>query len=86
MRLEPVLHNKRSHCNEKPAHLSEEKPQLAATRESLHAADPTQPKIKKKKENLKIKKKKEIKVHLELSTKLGQSHSASSEVITNRQR
>lgn len=28
----------------------------------------------------------EIKVHLELSTKLGQSHLASSEAITNRQR
>ena len=23
-RLEPMLHNKRSHCNEKPSHLNEE--------------------------------------------------------------
>ena len=34
-RLEPVLHNKRSHHNEKPVHCNE---------------DPTQPKIKIKKE------------------------------------
>ena len=34
VRLEPVLHNKRSHHNEKPAHRNEEKPPLAATRES----------------------------------------------------
>ena len=32
--LEPMLHNKRSHCNEKPAHHNEEEPPLAATRES----------------------------------------------------
>ena len=33
VRLEPVLHNKRSHCNEKPVHRNEEWPPLAATRE-----------------------------------------------------
>ena len=26
MRLEPMLHNKRSHCNKKPAHCNEEYP------------------------------------------------------------
>ena len=31
--LEPVLYNKRSHCNEKPAHHNKEKPPLATTRE-----------------------------------------------------
>ena len=35
--LEPVLRNKRSHCNEKPAHHNK-KPQLARARESLHPA------------------------------------------------
>ena len=48
--LEPVLCNKKSHCNEKPAHHSEEQPPLTTTRESLHARskeDPTQPKINK---------------------------------------
>ncbi|KAJ8789606.1 hypothetical protein J1605_022133 [Eschrichtius robustus] len=30
VRLEPVLHNKRSHRNEKPAHRNEEQPPLAA--------------------------------------------------------
>ena len=39
---EPVLLNKRSHCNEKPTHCNEEKPLLAATRESLHASTKTQ--------------------------------------------
>ena len=34
VRLEPMLHNKRSHCNEKPVHRNEEQPLLAATRES----------------------------------------------------
>ena len=34
--------NKRSHCNEKPAHRNEESPLLATTRESLHAAAKTQ--------------------------------------------
>ena len=33
-RLEPVLHNKRSHGNEKPAHCKEEWPRLTATGES----------------------------------------------------
>ena len=42
MRLEPVLRNKRSHRNEKPAHRNKECPLLAATRESLHAATKTQ--------------------------------------------
>ena len=36
--LEPVLHNKRSHCNEKPTHRNEELAPLAATRESPCAA------------------------------------------------
>ena len=40
--LEPVLCNKRSHHNEKPTHLNEEEPLLAATRESLRAATKTQ--------------------------------------------
>ena len=40
--LEPVLCNKRSHCNEKPAHRNEEQPPLAATRERLRAATKTQ--------------------------------------------
>ena len=40
--LEPVLCNKRSHHNEKPAHRSEEEPPLTATRESPHAATETQ--------------------------------------------
>ena len=53
VRLEPVLHNKRSHLepvlgnkrsyrNEKPAHRNEEQPQLTATSESLCAATKTQ--------------------------------------------
>ena len=41
-RLEPVLRDKRSHCNEKPAHHNKEKPPLAATRESQRAATKTQ--------------------------------------------
>ena len=40
--LEPVLRNKRSHDNEKPAHCNEEWPPLAATRESPHTATKTQ--------------------------------------------
>ena len=44
--LEPVLRNKRSHRNEKPAHTNDEQPPLAATRESPHAAK----KKKRKKE------------------------------------
>ena len=40
--LEPVLHNKRSHCIEKPVHRNEEWPPLAATRESPRAATKTQ--------------------------------------------
>ena len=45
--LEPTLH-KRSHRNEKPAHLNEEYPPLVATRESPRSnKDPKQPKINK---------------------------------------
>ena len=40
--LEPVLHNKRSHRNEKTAHCNKEQLPLAATRESPHAATKTQ--------------------------------------------
>ena len=40
--LEPVLHNKRSHDNEKPAHRNEEQPLLTVTKESLRAATKTQ--------------------------------------------
>ena len=40
--LEPVLGNKRSHRNGKPAHHNEEYPLLAATRESPRAATKTQ--------------------------------------------
>ena len=39
--LEPVLHNKRSYCNEKPEHHKEEQPQLT-TRESPCKATKTQ--------------------------------------------
>ena len=35
--LEPVLRNKRSHRNEKPAHRNEEQPPLATTREGPRA-------------------------------------------------
>ena len=47
--LEPMLHNKRSHCNEKPMHRNKEQPPLAATRESPRAATKTQCSQKKKK-------------------------------------
>ena len=40
--LEPVLCNKRSRDNEKPAHRNEEWPPLAATRESPQAETKTQ--------------------------------------------
>ena len=52
--LEPVLHNKRSYHNEKPAHRNEEWPPLTATREKPARSneDPTQPKINLKKKNL----------------------------------
>ena len=51
--LEPMLHNKRSHHKEKPAHRNEKLPPLAATRESPHTATKTQrsQKFKKKKVN-----------------------------------
>ena len=41
--LEPVLRNKRSHRNEKPAHHNEEEPPLAVTREKPTCSneDPT---------------------------------------------
>ena len=45
--LEPVLRNKRSHCNEKPAHHNEEQPPLATTRESPRAATKTQRSLNK---------------------------------------
>ena len=47
--LDPVLHNKRSHPSERPAHRNKGWPLLAATRESPCAAtkDPMQPKINK---------------------------------------
>ena len=41
MHLEPMLRNKRSHCNEKPMYHNET-PTLASTRESLRAAMKTQ--------------------------------------------
>ena len=41
-RLEPVLHNKRSHCNEKPTRRNEEWPLLATAKESPHTATKTQ--------------------------------------------
>ena len=40
--LEPMLCNKRSHRNEKPAHRNEEEPLLAATRGSPRAVPQTQ--------------------------------------------
>ena len=40
--LEPAFRNKRSHHKEKPVHRNEEKPLLAATRESPRAAKKTQ--------------------------------------------
>ena len=40
--LEPVLRNKRSHRNEKPADRNKEQPPLDATRESPRAATKTQ--------------------------------------------
>ena len=42
VRLEPMLRNKSSHCNEKPANHNQEKLPLAATRESPRAATKTQ--------------------------------------------
>ena len=48
--LEPVLHNKRSHCDEKLTHRHKEQPLLSATRETLYSnEDPAQPKINKNK-------------------------------------
>ena len=46
MRLEPVLHNKRSHHNEKSVHCNEE-PLLATTRENLRTAIKTKNNKKK---------------------------------------
>ncbi|CAN0357406.1 unnamed protein product, partial [Rangifer tarandus platyrhynchus] len=40
--LKAVLHNERSHCNERPVHRNKEWPQLAPTRESWHTATKTQ--------------------------------------------
>ena len=49
VRLEPVLHSKRSRRNEKPAHHNEEWTPLSTTREEPARSneDPMQPKIKK---------------------------------------
>ena len=41
-RLEPVLHNKRGHNSERPAHRDEEWPPLAATGESPRTETKTQ--------------------------------------------
>ena len=54
MCLEPVLCNKRSHCNKKPAHCNEEWPWLAATRESPHKAMKTQHSQNKQKKLIKL--------------------------------
>ena len=43
MHIEPVLHSKRSHLSEKPAHHNEESPLLSATRESPRTVTKTQP-------------------------------------------
>ena len=50
-RLEPMLRNKKSHHNEKPAHRDEEWSPLSVTRESPHAATKTQRGQKKKKDS-----------------------------------
>ena len=47
--LEPMLRNKRSHCNEKPGRCNQGQPPLAATSKSLHAAVKTQQSQKMKK-------------------------------------
>ena len=61
-RLEPVLHNKRSYCSEKPTHCNEK---------SVHCnEDPTQPKIKINRINKSIKKKKEKWLNSHESSKL----------------
>ena len=52
--LEPMLHNKRSHRNEKPAYHNEEWPPPTTTRESPHAAMKTQHSQKKKKKGIKF--------------------------------
>ena len=48
MRLEPMLHNKRSHLNEKPAHRNKEQPPLTTAREKpAHSNEnPMQPENK----------------------------------------
>ena len=52
---EPMCHNKRSRCNEKPVYTTREHSALPATRQYLHSSeDPAQPMIinlKKKKGN-----------------------------------
>ena len=60
-RLEPVLRNKRGRYSERPAHRDEESPPLAATGESPRTETKTQHshKLKNKKINPKLKKKKE---------------------------
>ena len=59
MRLQSVLRNKRSHCNEKPTHHNEGQPPLVATRESPRAATKTQHSQRQKKKK-KLKKKMHI--------------------------
>ena len=48
--LEPMFHNRRSHCNEYPAYCNEERLPLAMTRESMWTAMKTQYNQKKKKQ------------------------------------
>ena len=56
--LEPVVHNKRSHRNEKPAHRNKEWSLLATTREkSPHAATKTQHSQKEKRKKKRERKK-----------------------------
>ena len=50
--LEPMLCNKRSHHNEKPAQVNEEYPLITATRESPCTATKTHPSQKKKEEKI----------------------------------
>ena len=53
--LEPVLHSKRGHCNEKPVHRNWRVAPLGATRESPSAAGKTQ-----RRQNREVKKKKKV--------------------------
>ena len=62
-RLEPMLRNRRGHSGERPAHCDEERPPLAATRESPRTETKTQHSQKNKIIN-KLKKKKKNEIHL----------------------